>query len=384
MNTILIIGGILVLAIAFLLIRVQTLVDVLRGSGQKRVGLSNKINAAALLVSMILGFALMVWSYMNAREFFLPEAASEHGRKTDFLFWLTTAITAVAFVVTHILLLYFAFKYQYKEGNKAHFYPENHKLELIWTVVPAIVLSVLVFSGWKVWSDITTFDPKKADANIEIMGKQFNWLVRYPGADGKLGKHNYRTIDATNQMGMDYTDGANEAVLDDFMPQEIHMQKGKSVLLKIRARDVLHSVFMPHFRVKMDAVPGMPTYFMFTPDKTTEEMRTETGNPEFNYELACTEVCGNGHFGMRFKIVVDDEDDYKKWVAAQEPFFKKNPDFIAQMPTKLKEKAQAMFPAAPAPVATPAPAADSATAAAAPASTTADAPVKAAASIMGN
>lgn len=382
MNTILIIGAILVLVIGFLLIRVQTLVDVLRGSSQKRAGLSNKVNAAALLIFMIVGFALIAWSFMSAREFFLPEAASIHGRKTDFLFWLTTIITLIAFVVTHILLLYFPFKYQYKEGARGDWFPENHKLELVWTIIPAIVLSLLVFSGWKVWTEITSFDPKTADLNIEIMGKQFNWMVRYPGADGKLGKHNYRTIDATNQMGMDFTDGANEAVLDDFLPQEIHLPKGKKVLLKIRARDVLHSVFMPHFRVKMDAVPGMPTYFMFTPDKSTDDMRTETGNPEFNYELACTEVCGNGHFGMRFKIVVDDEEDYAKWLAAQESFVKKNPDFMAIMPTKLKEKAQMMFPVAT-PVAAPAAPADSDTTANI-APTTADAPVKAAASMIAN
>ncbi|SFC63037.1 cytochrome c oxidase subunit 2 [Flexibacter flexilis DSM 6793] len=377
-TTIFVLGGILVLAITFLLMRVQSLVDVLRGSNKKRAGLSNQLNAAALFVFLFVGFALFAWSYVSAREYFLPEAASIHGRKTDFLFWLTMGVTLVAFVGVHVLLFFFSFKYQYKEGARARFYPDNHKLELAWTVIPAIVLAMLVFSGWKVWSEITTYDPAKADVNLEIMGKQFNWLVRYPGKDGKLGKHNFRTIDATNQMGMDFTDASNEAVLDDFLPQEIHLPKGKSVLLKIRARDVLHSVFMPHFRVKMDAVPGMPTYFMFTPDKSTSDMRAETGNPEFNYELACTEICGNGHFGMRFKIVVDEPEEYEKWFASQESFVKKNPDLMALMPTKLKEKAQAMYPVAP--PAPAAPAADSATAAA-PA---ADSTVKAAASVLGN
>ena len=102
-------------------------------------------------------------------------------------------------------------------------------------------------------------------------------------------------------------------------------------MFKIRARDVLHSVFLPHFRQKMDAVPGMPTNFWFTPIYTTDEMKSITGNPDFKYELACTEVCGKGHFGMKFLLVVDEPEDFENWYSSQESFLKKNPDYLAKV-----------------------------------------------------
>jgi cytochrome c oxidase subunit 2 len=187
--------------------------------------------------------------------------------------------------------------------------------------------------GYRTWSDITAPAPKDAVV-LEITGKQFNWIARYPGKDGKLGTYNYKLIDATNEVGIDFSDKSS---FDDFLPREIHVPKGKPVQFKIRARDVLHSVFLPHFRQKMDAVPGMPTTFWFTPIYTTEEMKSITGNPNFKYELACTEVCGRGHFGMKFLLVVDEPEDFEKWYASQEAFLKKNPDYLANVPSDLKK-----------------------------------------------
>ncbi|MFM7488279.1 MAG: cytochrome c oxidase subunit II, partial [Cytophagales bacterium] len=109
---------------------------------------------------------------------------------------------------------------------------------------------------------------------------------------------------------------------------------------KIRAKDVLHSVFLPHFRLKMDAVPGMHTTFKFVPTKSTADMREETGNPNFNYEMACTEICGRGHFSMKFPVFVHDTvEDYEKWMASQEAWLKQNPDYLKYVPAELKEAA---------------------------------------------
>src|SRR6185312_16904476 len=115
---------------------------------------------------------------------------------------------------------------------------------------------------------------------------------------------------------------------------------GREVLLRIRAKDVLHSVYLPHFRVKMDAVPGMPTQFKFTPTLTTQEMRDKLGNPNFNYELACAEICGKGHFSMKMPVVVDDEETYAKWKTSQDAWLKQNPDYLKQVPDELKEAAK--------------------------------------------
>jgi cytochrome c oxidase subunit 2 len=145
-----------------------------------------------------------------------------------------------------------------------------------------------------------------------------------------------------NEMGIDFSD---ENSFDDFTnTQELHVPKGKPVLLKIRARDVLHSVFIPHMRVKMDAVPGMPTKFWFTATKTTAEMAAEMGKADFKYELACTEVCGRSHFGMKLIVVVDEPADYEKWKKEQKTFIAQHPEVIEKVPTNLKAKAMKYLP----------------------------------------
>lgn len=326
---------ILLLVVIGLLVRAQVLIDIFTQSGSKRGTLSNKINAALFPVFLVGGLIGFVWLTYSARENYLPEASSIHGVRTDGLFWTTMVIITIVFVATHILLFLFPYIYQFKENRKALFYPVNHRLEFIWTVIPAVVLALLVFTGWKAWSDITSEAPKDAVV-VEIVGKQFNWMVRYPGKDLELGNHNFRKIDDANEVGIDFADKNS---IDDFIAGEVHIPVNKPVLFKIRARDVLHSVFAPHFRLKMDAVPGMPTKFWFVPTKTTEEMRTQLGNPDFNYEIACTEVCGRGHFGMKKLLVVHDQDEYQEWFKSQQSFLAKNPEYLKKVPEKLRKVA---------------------------------------------
>lgn len=311
----------LILAIGALY-RILTLLNILNGNFRKPSS-ANSINAYLFPIFFIILIVGMFWYEGVASKLYLP-VASIHGVETDFLFWLTTGIITVVFVGLHILMGIFIVNYKHDKDNKALFYPDNHKLELIWTVIPAIVLSVLVFTGWKAWAQITSEAPKES-VTLELMGKQFNWLVRYPGVDNKFGKTNYKLIDASNEMGVDFTDKNSH---DDFMPREIHIPVNQPILFKIRARDVLHSVYAPHFRLKMDAVPGMPTKFWFTATKTTEDMKAETGNSNFKYEVACTEVCGKGHFAMRYIIVVETEEEYNKWMKEQDPMTKTNPEFL--------------------------------------------------------
>lgn len=330
------IGILLIVLILFMLFRIGTLLDVVKGTGEKTVTKSNKVNGLLFFVFLVVGFgSIFVYSYVYFDDYNLP-LASEHGADTDYLFWVTMVITGVVFFITHILLFVFPMKYSYNEKRKALFFPENHKLELIWTVLPAIVLSVLIFSGLKVWGEITSKAPEDAEV-IEILGQQFAWTPRYPGADNKLGEFDYRLISVDNKMGVDFSDDGS---YDDFIPREIHLPKGKPVLFKIRARDVIHSVFAPHFRVKMDAVPGMPTSFHFVPTKTTQEMRDETDNQEFNYELACAEICGVGHFAMRMIIVVDTPEDYEKWKSEQMSLVAQNESLFELVPADKKELAK--------------------------------------------
>ncbi|HNV31059.1 MAG TPA: cytochrome c oxidase subunit II, partial [Cyclobacteriaceae bacterium] len=336
MSLIIGLGVVLVLAILYLIFRIGNLVSLVKG---KEDGVSswNTVNAYLMMLFMIGSLVAFTWySFAHFDSYNLP-VASEHGAVTDYLFWITMAITVVAFVIITIVMFWFTFKYRYVEGRRASFIADDHKLEIVWTVIPAIVLALLIFSGLRAWNDIT--GPASKDAVvIELIGQQFLWTARYPGVkDSQLGKHNYQMIDASNEFGLDLSD---KNTYDDFKSLELHLPKGKEVQLMIRAKDVLHSVFLPHFRLKMDAVPGMHTTFKFIPTKSTADMRAETGNPNFNYEMACTEICGRGHFSMRFPVFVHDTvEDYEKWMASQEAWLKQNPDYLQRVPAELREAA---------------------------------------------
>lgn len=336
MSLIIGLGVILILYILYLIFRVSNLVEIAKGTRGERFDSSNGVHASLFIVFMIVSLGGFFWySYVFFDDYTLP-LASEHGVKIDSVFWITMGVTVVAFSIISIVMFVFLYQYRYKEGRKASFFPDNHYLELTWTIIPAIVLAILIFTGLAAWNEITSPASKEAEV-IEIMGQQFAWTARYPGVkDNELGKYNFRLIDAVNEFGLDLSDKNS---FDDFKSLELHLPKNREILLKIRAKDVLHSVFLPHFRVKMDAVPGMPTQFKFKATKTTEEMRDEIGNQNFNYEMACTEICGRGHFSMKMTVVVHEEEDFEKWKASQEAWLKQNPDYLKKVPAALQEAA---------------------------------------------
>ena len=313
--------------ILYLLFRIQVLSSIFRGSYKKTVSTSNRVNGILFILFLILGMGAFFWSFGVVKKDFMQPVASVHGQWIDELFWTTMIIIGIVFVITQVLLFYYSYRYQYKDNQKAYYYPHNNKLEVIWTMIPAVVMAVLVFSGWKAWTKIT--NPAPADAVVvEILGKQFNWLVRYPGRDNELGLVKHTLIDASNEFGYDVRDKKS---MDDIVaPSEFHIPKGKAVLFKIRSRDVIHDVWQPNWNVNMHAVPGMPTRFWFVPTKTTAEMATETGNPDFKYEIACSQICGQGHFAMRIVVIVDEPEDYNEWLAAQKPFSETGAELFAK------------------------------------------------------
>ncbi|MHA7102176.1 cytochrome c oxidase subunit 2 [Roseivirga pacifica] len=325
----------LVVAILLLIFRISRLINVVKGKGEETTRSTNNTNAILMIVFMVGFFGLSAWYSWAHFDAYDPPVASDHGVLTDKLFWRTMWITGIVFFITNVLLFVFAYKYRFDKNRKALFYPHNNKLEYLWTGVPAIVLTWLVISGWMAWDGIMSEAPEDAE-QIEIMGYQFAWSLRYGGMDNQVGDYDYRLIDAVNNHGQDFSDRAG---FDDFQYRDLVIPKGKPVLLKIRARDVLHSVYMPHMRLKMDAVPGMPTQFWFVANKTTAEMRVEEGNPDFNYELACTEICGEGHFSMKKTVTVLEPEEYEKWKAEQKAWLSKNPEYMSQVPDNLKELA---------------------------------------------
>lgn len=337
MNILIGVGIVLVLVILYLIFRIGSLIGVVKAKTPQEQESSNGLHGYLFLFFLIGSLTWFFWySFANFEDYSLP-VASEHGVVTDNLFWVTMGITIVAFVIISIVMFWFTFKYRYSKSRRASFFPDNHYLELTWTIIPAIVLALLIFKGLAAWSEITGPASKEAEV-IELIGQQFAWVARYPGVkDNQLGDFDYRLIDASNEFGLNLED---KNTFDDFKSLELHLPPNKEILLKIRAKDVLHSVFLPHFRVKMDAVPGMQTNFKFIATKSTAEMRSETGNPNFNYEMACTEICGKGHFSMKFPVFVHDTiEDYEKWKASQDAWLKQNPEYMQRVPANLREVA---------------------------------------------
>ena len=245
---------------------------------------------------------------------------------------VTMVLILVVQAITQFLLFYFAFKYRGINGRKALFYTDSHKLETIWTVVPAIVLAGLVLYGLTVWNDVMDSSDAENPLIIEVYAKQFQWEARYAGNDNELGLANVRNIKGINTMGVDMTD---KNALDDVPTRELHLPKGRKVIFKFRSQDVLHSAYMPHFRAQMNCVPGMVTEFSFTPSMTTEEMRAnektinkveginkiraEKGEDPyvFDYLLLCNKICGASHYNMQMKIIVEEKAQFNTWLAGQ-------------------------------------------------------------------
>jgi cytochrome c oxidase subunit 2 len=280
----------------------------------------NRIQGVLFAFALLVGLYGAYWSYTNQGSMINHTSGSVHGEQIDFMFNVTLVITTVVFVITHILLFGFAYKYIGSNKRKAYYYPHNNALERLWTVVPAIVLTVLVLLGFFTWRGITNIseaDQKKA-LNIEVTGEQFKWTVRYAGADNQTGLRNYKLTTPTNNLGIDFRD---QKSWDDKIAGDIVLPVNRSVRFTINSKDILHSFYIPEFRVQMNAVPGMPTYFQFTPKYTTEEMREKTNNPTYDYVLLCAKICGSGHYNMQVKVKVVSEQEYQEWLVQQPLFY---------------------------------------------------------------
>jgi cytochrome c oxidase subunit II len=296
----------------------------------------NNMMGKALIAFMVVFFVFFFWQVERWIDRSLPPAASEHGVLIDQLWDANMWLITVVFLITNFFLFWFAYKYRGNSKNKAVYYPHNNKIEMLWTVVPAVALTFIIIFGLKYWNEIMD-DAKDPDrVSIELYAKQFDWTARYAGQDGKLGESDYRQISGSNSVGMDTADVAG---YDDLIAKnEFHIPVGREIEFSMRSRDVIHSAYMPHFRAQMNCVPGMITYFKFKPTKTTAEMRKdpytvkmmaginkaralENKEPiEFDYLLLCNKICGVSHFNMQMAIVVDTEEDYQAWIAKQKAF----------------------------------------------------------------
>ncbi len=256
---------------------------------------------AALIVIVVSAVFVTVKGY-----WWLPPLASEHGRETDRLFVITLIVTGIVFVLVQLTLGYFTYRFGRPREEKAAYVPEDRRLELTWTLVPAVIMTLLILTGGQLWSRIHQPPPENA-FEVEVWGEQFKWALRYPGKDGQFGRVDIRLINETNPLGIDPKDPVGRD--DIFFPAgegELHLPVGQPVVVRLRSKDVLHSFYVPAFRIKQDAVPGMVIRTWFVPSRRGE------------FELVCAELCGLGHYQMRGFIVVEDKEKVEGWLAQQQ------------------------------------------------------------------
>jgi cytochrome c oxidase subunit 2 len=207
----------------------------------------------------------------------LPEDVSTFGSEIDSLFHLIYYITAATFILVTVLMILFLIMYRHREGRRATYSHGNTTLEIIWTIIPAAILIVLSFMSVTTWAKIKRHPPE-SDFEVRVTAKQFNWVMAYPGADGKVGTE-------------------DDVIFDN----DLHVPVNKVVRIQLTAQDVIHSFFLPNLRLKQDAVPGRNILVWFEATKPGK------------YELPCAELCGFGHSGMKGWLYVHAPEEYAQW-----------------------------------------------------------------------
>ena len=364
-----------VIAVAQLM-RLYELSSKLRKTGEHDISnRDNKLNALLMLGFMFVLFGGFIWLMLKYGYTGRGPAASVHGHDLDWLLNVNFVIIVAVFFLTNTLLFVFAWKYVKKPGVKAFYFPHNNRLEMVWTVIPAIVLAVIIIFGLREWNQATD-DASPEAIRVELFSKQFDWTARYSGADNQLGKltdetknplalmttqtielaieqmergqsgldsleaklnnrkimmapadrlammndlkRKQKLIRLLYQMKQSHKSAIDKSAWDDIIQRDtLYLCKGKEYEFNFRSKDVIHSAYFPNFRAQMNCVPGMTTRFKFTPDKTTAEMRAVKKDDKFNYVLLCNKICGGSHYKMKMIVVVLEQKDYMNWMKSK-------------------------------------------------------------------
>ena len=312
-NILIVLVALLVIITLVQLTRVTELLAELKNLDANEVTDNDNKTQGFLFLLIGMGFVVFViWQMIEWNHLLLPDAASLHGIQIDALMKFTMTMILVVFFILTPMLFYFAYRYRGKKNNTAYFFAHDNKLEIIWTIIPTIVLTGVIIYGLKTWNQTMNVDTSDAKI-IEVYSEQFKWTARSSGTDNRLGGSNFRLVTNTNALGVDMEDTHS---LDDKLLREVHLVVDKPVLLKFRSRDVIHSAFLPHFRVQMNCVPGLSTQFAFTPTKTTKEMKKQEGE-DFEYILLCNKICGAAHYNMQMSFIVETQEEYDAWIASK-------------------------------------------------------------------
>lgn len=269
-------------------------------NGPKRS--ESRLRLEAILLALLFA-GLGIWVFAFGSRRWLPELASRHGAGIDAMLNYLMTTTGTLLLIGHLLLAFFVFKFA-RSGPISHRL-SSARIERGWGLALGLVIAVVAEGGvlaigLPVFHEYFIADPETTPIEIEITGEQFAWNVRYPGPDGVFGRTDSALIGVTNPLGIDPTDPAGE---DDLLElNNIYVVVDQPVRLTLRSKDVIHSLFLPHFRVKQDAVPGMKVPIWFVPTL------------EGRYEIACAELCGLAHYRMQGFIHVLTADAYDNWM----------------------------------------------------------------------
>jgi cytochrome c oxidase subunit 2 len=232
--------------------------------------------------------ALVVLATFYFTRTWLPPLKSDRAA-IDHAIWLSLVVTGAVFILTNLTLAYLSWRYVDDGKTRAEYWHDSTRLEWSWTIVTALIMVIFLFKALSLWAEVTG-EPPADSMLIEVTGQQFAWNVRYPGPDGMLGKTDHLLASQENPIGLDKADP--HATDDVLLLNQLYLPLDRAVRVQIRSMDVIHSFFLPNFRVKQDAVPGMTVQIWFTPK--------ETGD----FEIACAEHCGLGHYRMRGQVHV--------------------------------------------------------------------------------
>jgi len=235
----------------------------------------------------------------------LPAQASNFAPRIDGMFWAIMIITAIPFFIVEIGVPVFVVKYRGRPGQKGHYTHGNTKAEMIWTAIPAVTMVALGLISNSFWVQIKGRNSVPADAYpIGVHAKQFEWWITYPGPDGRLGRTNPDSMSKSNPTGLDHSDPDSK---DDIVVRnQLHLPAGRPIVAYLSSEDVIHSFYVPEFRVRQDVVPGLSIKSWF--------IATVPGE----YEIACSQLCGMGHYKMRARVFVHTQADYDAWVQQHE------------------------------------------------------------------
>jgi len=266
-----------------------------------------RVLAVIIWIITLLSVGLFV-----SKKWWFPEPISEHAPALDRQFLITILVVGISFAAAQIALGWAVWKFRDtgKPGDRSVYSHGSNRLEVLWTVITAVIFIALAVMGQSVWAALRLHDAPPGSYTVEAVAQQFQWNFHYAGVDGIFGITKPELIkdESINYIGLDDTDPAAK---DDVVTQTLVAQAGKPIELTLASRDVTHSFWVPPLRFKQDAVPGLDVKVHFTPEKAGQ------------YEIACAELCGQQHYKMRAYMLVLPDDEYTQLMQMKQAEFQK-------------------------------------------------------------